>query len=52
MRIETGVGQGDIIPSEYDSMLAKVIGYGLDRSEARARVIRALRETTVVIREE
>jgi acetyl/propionyl-CoA carboxylase alpha subunit len=50
VRIETGLAQGDTIPAEYDSMIAKIIGHGRDRSEARARVLRALRETTVVIR--
>jgi acetyl/propionyl-CoA carboxylase alpha subunit/acetyl-CoA carboxylase carboxyltransferase component len=50
VRVETGLAQGDVIPSEYDSMIAKIIGYGRNRSEARARVLRALRETTVVIR--
>src|ERR1022692_3359562 len=50
VRIETGLAQGDVIPAEYDSMIAKIIGYGRNRSEARARVLRALRETTVVIR--
>jgi acetyl/propionyl-CoA carboxylase alpha subunit/acetyl-CoA carboxylase carboxyltransferase component len=50
LRIDTGLAQGDVIPAEYDSMIAKIIGYGIDRSEARARVLRALRETTVVIR--
>jgi acetyl/propionyl-CoA carboxylase alpha subunit/acetyl-CoA carboxylase carboxyltransferase component len=50
VRIETGLAQGDVIPAEYDSTIAKIIGYGRNRSEARARIIRALRETTVVIR--
>lgn len=50
VRIETGLAQGDTIPADYDSMIAKIIGYGRDRQEARARVLRALRETTVVIR--
>ncbi|MDQ6839492.1 MAG: biotin/lipoyl-binding protein, partial [Actinomycetota bacterium] len=50
VRVETGLAQGDVIPAEYDSMIAKVIGYGRNRSEARARVLRALLETTVVIR--
>ena len=49
VRIETGLAQGDSIPAEYDSMIAKIIGHGRDRSEALARVSRALRETTVVI---
>ena len=50
VRVETGVAQGDVIPGTYDSMIAKIIGYGRDREEARAKVRRALRETTVVIR--
>jgi acetyl/propionyl-CoA carboxylase alpha subunit/acetyl-CoA carboxylase carboxyltransferase component len=49
VRIETGLAQGEVIPAEYDSMIAKVIGYGRNRYEAHARVVRALRETTVVI---
>ena len=31
-------------------MIAKIVGYGRTRAEARARVLRALRETTIVIR--
>lgn len=50
VRVETGVAQGDVIPGTYDSMIAKIIGYGRDREEARAKVRRALLETTVVIR--
>jgi acetyl/propionyl-CoA carboxylase alpha subunit/acetyl-CoA carboxylase carboxyltransferase component len=50
LRIETGLAEGDVIPAEFDSMIAKVIGFGSDRDEARARVLRALQETTVVIR--
>src|SRR5579875_2037165 len=50
IRVDTGVAQGDVIPATYDSMVAKIIGYGADRAEARARVRRALAETTVVVR--
>jgi acetyl/propionyl-CoA carboxylase alpha subunit/acetyl-CoA carboxylase carboxyltransferase component len=50
VRVETGVAEGDRIPAEYDSMVAKVIGWGRDRPEARARLRRALAETTVVVR--
>jgi acetyl/propionyl-CoA carboxylase alpha subunit/acetyl-CoA carboxylase carboxyltransferase component len=50
LRIETGLAEGDVIPAEFDSMIAKIIGFGSDRSEARSRVLRALGETTVVIR--
>ena len=50
VRVETGVAAGDVIPTEYDSMVAKVIGWGRHRAEARARLQRALAETTVVVR--
>ena len=50
VRVETGVAEGDVIPHEYDSMVAKVVGWGRDRAEARARLRRALAETTVVVR--
>ncbi|HEV2058954.1 MAG TPA: carboxyl transferase domain-containing protein [Solirubrobacteraceae bacterium] len=50
VRVETGVAEGDLIPAEYDSMVAKVIGWGRDRAEARTRLLRALGETTVVVR--
>ncbi|MGA9858087.1 MAG: carboxyl transferase domain-containing protein, partial [Solirubrobacteraceae bacterium] len=49
LRIDTGVGEGDVIPTEFDSMIAKIIAWGNDRSEALARLHRALAETTVVI---
>jgi acetyl/propionyl-CoA carboxylase alpha subunit/acetyl-CoA carboxylase carboxyltransferase component len=50
VRVETGLAEGEVIPTEYDSMVAKVIGWGRDRAEARARLHRALTETTVVVR--
>ena len=49
IRVDTGIAQGDVIPPDYDSMVAKVIAWGRDRSEALARLRTALRETTVVI---
>ncbi|WP_006247324.1 carboxyl transferase domain-containing protein [Mycolicibacterium tusciae] len=49
VRVDTGIAQGDVIPPEYDSMVAKIIGWGRDRSEALARLRTALRETTVVL---
>ena len=42
MRVDTGVAEGDVIPPEYDSMIAKVIAWGHDRPEALARLWRAL----------
>ena len=49
IRVDTGVAAGDVIPSDYDSMIAKVIALGKDRPEALARLGRALEETVVVI---
>ena len=49
IRVDTGVGEGDSIPADFDSMIAKIIAYGRDRDEAMARLRRALAETTVVI---
>src|SRR5262245_54006237 len=50
IRVDTGIGEGDRIPPEYDSMIAKVIAWGADRDEARARLRRALEEMAVVVR--
>ena len=49
IRVDTGVGEGDSIPADFDSMIAKIIAYGRDRDEALARLRRAMAETTVVI---
>lgn len=50
LRVDTGIAQGDEIPAEFDSMVAKVIAYGKDRREALARLRRGLQDTRVVIR--
>jgi acetyl/propionyl-CoA carboxylase alpha subunit/acetyl-CoA carboxylase carboxyltransferase component len=49
VRVDTGVGEGDVIPADFDSMIAKVIAYGPTRDDALARLRRALTDTTVVI---
>ncbi len=49
IRVDTGVSQGDTIPADFDSMIAKIIAFGRDREEALARLRRAMNETTVVI---
>jgi len=49
IRVDTGVSEGDTIPPEFDSMIAKIIAYGRDREEALARLRRAIYQTTVVI---
>jgi acetyl/propionyl-CoA carboxylase alpha subunit/acetyl-CoA carboxylase carboxyltransferase component len=51
LRVDTGIAEGDEIPAEFDSMVAKLIAWGSDRDEALARLRRALRETMVVLRE-
>ncbi len=50
VRIDTGVAEGDSVPADFDSMIAKIIAYGRDRNEALARLQRALRESVVVIK--
>ncbi len=49
IRVDTGVGEGDTIPADFDSMIAKIIARGRTREEALARLRRAMAETTVVI---
>jgi acetyl/propionyl-CoA carboxylase alpha subunit/acetyl-CoA carboxylase carboxyltransferase component len=49
IRVDTGVAEGDVIPPEYDSMIAKIMAWGRDRDEALARLRRALSETTVLV---
>ena len=49
IRVDTGVAEGDTIPADFDSMIAKIIAYGRTRNEALGRLRRALAETTVVI---
>ncbi|MFC5138539.1 carboxyl transferase domain-containing protein [Actinomycetospora rhizophila] len=49
IRVDTGVATGDVIPPQYDSMIAKVIAWGRTRDEARARLARAIRQTAVVV---
>lgn len=49
IRVDTGVAEGDTIPADFDSMIAKIIAHGPDRETALARLRRAMSETTVVI---
>ena len=50
VRVDAGVAEGDAIPADFDSMIAKIIGYGQTRKEALSRLQRALRESVVVIK--
>ena len=47
VRVDSGYGQGDEVPGAYDSLLAKVVTTGDERSEARTRMIAALEEMVV-----
>ncbi len=49
LRVDTGVAEGDLIPSEFDSLIAKVIAWGRDRDEALARLRHGLAATLVVV---
>jgi acetyl/propionyl-CoA carboxylase alpha subunit/acetyl-CoA carboxylase carboxyltransferase component len=49
IRVDTGFSEGDTIPADFDSMIAKIIAHGRDRTEALARLRRAMTETTVII---
>ncbi|RLP86433.1 carboxyl transferase domain-containing protein [Micromonospora sp. CV4] len=49
IRVDTGVSEGDTIPADFDSMIAKIIAYGRDRAEALGKLRRAMANTTVII---
>ncbi|TCM44534.1 carboxyl transferase domain-containing protein [Kribbella sp. VKM Ac-2568] len=49
VRVDTGVSEGDTIPADFDSMIAKIIAYGRTRDEALGRLRRAVADTTVVL---
>jgi len=49
IRVDTGVSEGDTIPADFDSMIAKIIAYGRDREQALGRLRRAMAETIVII---
>ncbi len=51
IRIDTGVEEGDVIPPEFDSMIAKIMARGRTREEARSRLRRALSQMRVIIRD-
>jgi len=44
VRVDTAIYQGYTIPSQYDSLIAKLIVHGKDRSDAIAKMKRALAE--------
>ncbi len=44
IRRDSGMYEGWTVPIDYDPLLAKLIGYGTDREQATARLVRALNE--------
>ncbi|MBA8827209.1 acetyl-CoA/propionyl-CoA carboxylase biotin carboxyl carrier protein [Saccharopolyspora lacisalsi] len=48
VRVDSGVWTGTRVTSDYDPMLAKVIGWGPTRSEALSRLDAALADTAVL----
>ncbi len=51
IRVDSGFAEGDAVPPEFDSMIAKIIAHGRTREEAIARLRRAIADTMVVIEE-
>lgn len=49
VRVDTGLSEGDVIPSDFDPLLAKVIATGRNRSEAVSRLRRAIGELEIVV---
>jgi acetyl-CoA carboxylase, biotin carboxylase subunit len=47
IRVDTHLYPGYVIPPHYDSLLAKVMAHGSDRTEAIMRMRRALRDTVI-----
>jgi acetyl/propionyl-CoA carboxylase alpha subunit/acetyl-CoA carboxylase carboxyltransferase component len=50
IRVDSGVTQGDVVPPDFDSMIAKIIAHGRNRGEAMGRLRRALIESAIAIR--
>jgi acetyl-CoA carboxylase biotin carboxylase subunit len=48
VRVDTHVEDGSVIPPNYDSLIAKVVVWDVDRPAAIARSLRALAELEVV----
>ena len=51
IRVDSGVAEGDTVPPEFDSMIAKIIAHGDTREQAIARLRRAVADTMVNIEE-
>jgi len=47
VRVDSGISHGSVITPYYDPMLAKIIGRGADREQARRALLRGLRDYTL-----
>ena len=47
IRIDTSIYDGYVIPPNYDSMIAKIITFGVNRNEAISKMKRALEELVI-----
>jgi pyruvate carboxylase subunit A len=48
MRVDSGIHMGYTIPPNYDSMIAKLCAWGMNRQEAIARMRRAIYEYVII----
>ncbi|HLF93419.1 MAG TPA: biotin carboxylase N-terminal domain-containing protein [Planctomycetota bacterium] len=48
VRIDSGVREGTVLGTHYDSLLAKVISWAGDREQARRRLLEALRQSVIL----
>jgi acetyl/propionyl-CoA carboxylase alpha subunit/acetyl-CoA carboxylase carboxyltransferase component len=49
IRVDVAVGEGELVHTDFDTLVAKVIASGRSRGEALARLEGALRDTTLVL---
>jgi len=47
IRVDSHAFTGYVVPPHYDSLIGKVIAWGVDRTQAIERLDRALRETII-----
>ena len=48
IRCDDGLSEGGQVSSQFDPMIAKIIGFGADREAARRRLLRGLRDMVVL----
>jgi acetyl/propionyl-CoA carboxylase alpha subunit len=49
LRLDSGVNEGDVVRPEYDSMFAKLIGFGRTRDEALDTLAAGLADATIIV---